>query len=223
MWPIVVAAVVRILPLLVSHGCAIQPTLNQRALYRAKMVRPTSRDTNIATVLRDRPPARASAPPAANGLTGVMSLRPTLVSVVKLRNSSSHPAAIFLWIDRGDEAARLDRLADNIRVSEHPGHQRERGPDGKKLVARNLMVRKHVRDHRSGGVELEDGLESGRVRQELVAAGRSLDQQQHGCGNSEQIQVRAGDPAKRHATNPRMAMPRTLNSARPAWLSSANG
>ena len=52
------------------------------------MVRPTSRDTNTATYVS---PATCSniTSERANALTGVTSLRPVLVSVVKLRNSNS--------------------------------------------------------------------------------------------------------------------------------------
>ena len=117
--------------------------------------------------------------PRANGLTGTMSLSPTLVSVVKLRYSSSIQRAIGVRLDLRGEAAGLDRLDDDIEVGERPRHEREGGADRPHLVAGDDVVGEHVGDQRPGRVEVEDRLEAGGVGLKVLAAGRGLDQQQH--------------------------------------------
>ena len=189
-----------------------------------RTVSATSRDTTIATYAS---PAICSSITrrARTAWTGTTSLSPVLDSVVKLRNSSSIHVRGRSGVDRRDEAAGIDRLADREGVGERPRDERERRADREQLVARDLVVGQHVGDQRAGGVEVQDRLERRGVRQQRVVAGHGLDQQQDGRGDAEQdpTHVSAGRARTASTTSPRIAMPKTLNSARPTSLSSMNG
>ena len=73
---------------------------------------------------------------------------------------------------------RLDRLTHLVDVGEGPGEQGEGGADREQLVAGHLMIFEHVGEQGARGVEVDDRLERRGVRQQFLAAGGRLDQQQ---------------------------------------------
>src|SRR3954447_2184215 len=166
---------------LVAEGSATAPTSSPRARHRQPdEARDDHRDVRDARHLlehddaaRERPDRHDVAQPGAR-------------EIREAQEQQLDPRAVLVRTDRGREAVRRHGLADDEDVREAPRDERERRPDGEELVAADLVVREHVREQAAGGVEVEDRLERRRPRQQLVAPGHRLHEQQHARRQREQ-------------------------------------